>query len=106
INLVVEKVTNMKAKVLVTCISANSTGMKIEDFCVALTENDSFIVLPFLDEVLKINDDDAGDLLKEIDPYTFDDDDTEYDFGQFFDQQKLFTEDEQKYLEEDRKSVV
>src|SRR5699024_12849566 len=80
--------------------------LKIEDFSVALTENDLFIVLPFLDEVLKINDEDVRDLLKEIDPYTFDDDDTEYDFGQFFDQQKLFTEDEQKYLEDEYAKFV
>lgn len=106
INLVLETETDMKAKEMVTHISANAMGMKIEDFSVALTENDLFIVLPFLDEVLKINDEDVGDLLKEIDPYTFDDDDTEYDFGQFFDQQKLFTEDEQKYLEDEYAKFV
>ncbi|WP_240033756.1 DUF6583 family protein [Oceanobacillus profundus] len=63
--------TDMENKQVYTGISANIAGMEINDLQVFVTDEKVMVGVPFLEEVLQLNDQDFGPLLHEVDPATF-----------------------------------
>ena len=74
---------DMKEKVMFADLQADIAGMTFEDFRFNLTDTLLLVELPFLEEVLQLDSEDLGPLLHEIDPYTFEEDET-YDFSPVF----------------------
>lgn len=92
--------SDFKNKQIVAQLDANVAGLDFSDFRFSLDENTLLVDLPFLDEVLKLEDQDIGPFLHMIDPFTFDDD-IEIDFSELMDQaQSGFTEEDKEHFKE------
>lgn len=67
-------------------LSANVAGLDFSDFHVYLEREQLIVDLPFLPEPLKVESEDLGKILHEIDPFIFDKDGA-YEFSRVFDQE-------------------
>lgn len=74
---------DMKGKKLFADVEADIAGMKFDGIRLALTDTALLLELPFLKDVLQVESEDIGELLHEIDPYTFEEG-VEYDFSNAF----------------------
>lgn len=92
--------TDMKNKQLVGEFDANIAGLDLSDFRFSLTEDTALIDLPFLNDVLMLEDEHVGSFLHMLDPQEFDAD-TELDFSKVFDSSEAFlTEEDKKHFKD------
>ncbi|MFC4022590.1 hypothetical protein ACFOUV_02000 [Oceanobacillus longus] len=63
--------TDMENRQIYTDLKATIGGMEIDDIQLYLTEEKLMLGLPFLEEVIQMNDEDLGPLLHEADPDMF-----------------------------------
>src|SRR5690625_1738110 len=81
-------------------VEADVAGMTFDDIRVSLDDTKLLLQLPFLEDVLQIDSEDIGQLLHEIDPYTFEED-ASYDFSQVFNLEDYpIPEDDSEYLKD------
>lgn len=93
--------TDMENKEISAGLSANVAGLSVEGFNLFLTADDLLLQTPFINEVLQVKDEDLGSLLHELDPYTFDTEES-IDFAQLFESQGEFlTEEDMDYLKKE-----
>ncbi|WP_152654805.1 DUF6583 family protein [Oceanobacillus sp. CFH 90083] len=83
-----------------TGLSLNVAGMNFDGVGAYINGSDVYAELPFLEEVLKISDEDIGSVLAEFDPYTFTGNEQlgieELVFG---DNTALLTDEEKEYIQ-------
>nr|WP_306798669.1 DUF6583 family protein [Oceanobacillus saliphilus] len=70
-SITIDAQTDMENNQLYAGLTANIGGMEINDIQLYLTEEKLLLGLPFLEEVIQMNDEDLGPLLYEVDPYMF-----------------------------------
>ncbi|GIO21734.1 DUF6583 family protein [Oceanobacillus sp. J11TS1] len=69
--LTMDSETDMKNKQAYSELSVNVGGIDFSGIAGYIEGSDVYAQLPFLEEILKISDEDLGSVLAEIDPYTF-----------------------------------
>jgi len=92
--------SDIQEKLLYGDISADVMGMTFDDFKFGVDANQLLFDLPFLDDVILIDGDNIGELLSQVDPYTFDED-MSFDFEDAFDIDNYpISEEDQEYLKD------
>ncbi|MBP1947733.1 flagellar basal body-associated FliL family protein [Virgibacillus litoralis] len=87
-------------------IKANMGALEVGDINFYLTENQVMLGLPFLEELVQLNGEDLGKLLKEVDPNTFTGDE-KLDFNAFFEGSTgVLSKEDQKYIQEEYLEMV
>lgn len=76
---------DLKNKIFTSDLEANISDIKFDGIGLYLTNKDLMLALPFVDELLKIDETNLNKLLNEVDPYTFPDDEP-IKFEYLFDQ--------------------
>ena len=70
-SIVLDAQTDMENKQIYTGLKANIGGIEVDDIQLYLNEEKVMLGLPFLEEVIQMNDEDFGPLLHEVDPEMF-----------------------------------
>lgn len=83
--LTIKGATDLKNKVVLADLQANISDLELSGLQFYLTSEHFTIGLPFLNELLQIDEKNFNKLLHEIDPYTFPDEET-FKFDSFFEQ--------------------
>ncbi len=91
-NITVEAALDKANKVSSTNISAGMAGVEISGLEAYIDNNDLYVGLPFLDNIIQLNGDDLGRILQEIDPVTFSGEEN-FDFSTLFNENPIPTED-------------
>lgn len=86
-------------------IAADVAGFTVDDIQFYLTEEEMFLGLPFLNELLQLKAEDTGPLLQEVVPeYSSDE---EIDFGTFFEATEGYlSEDDKEYFQKEYLEMV
>ncbi|WP_194287318.1 DUF6583 family protein, partial [Gracilibacillus oryzae] len=95
----IESALDKQEQIASTNISAGFSGITLDGIEGYINKNELYVGLPFLDNILKLNSEDFGRILHEIDPATFTGEE-KIDFSQFFADSSLMTEDVE-YLEKE-----
>lgn len=104
--LTINSQSDMDKEQLSLDLSADVAGLNFSDFNIFLESDQLLVDLPFLPEPLKIESEDLGTLLYEIDPFTFDED-REYNFSRIFDQENYpIPKKDQEYLKDKYSKLV
>lgn len=94
--------TDMENKQAYSDLSVNVGGMDFSGIAGYVEGPDVYAQLPFLDEVLKISDEDIGSVLTQFDPYTFTGNERLGIEELVFDNEAvLLTEEEEKYIQDE-----
>ncbi len=91
-NITVEAALDKENKVSSANISAGMAGVEISGLEAYIDNNDLYVGLPFLDNIIQLNGDDLGRILQEIDPVTFSGEEN-FDFSTLFNENPIPTED-------------
>lgn len=94
--------TDMENNQASTELSVNVAGMNFDGLAGYVEGSDVYAELPFLEEVLKISDEDIGSVLAEIDPYTFTgNEQLGIEELMFENDGQLLTDEEKEYLQDE-----
>jgi len=96
--------TDMEKKQLATDVKGSFGGISIDGFHFYLTDKKAMLDLPFLEELMQIQEEDVGNLLHELDPYTFTGEE-EPDFDTFF-EGNVLSEEDQAYLKKEYAEMI
>lgn len=95
---------DMSAEVMTMGLDATVAGMELKDVDTYLTGETLGLTLPFINDYLVVNEQDAASLLSNIDPDTFDGSE-EIDYSMFF-QNEMFTEEQREYFKEEYSQFI
>lgn len=95
---------DMSAEVMTMGLDATVAGMELKDVDTYLTGETLGLTLPFINDYLVVNEQDAASLLSKIDPDTFDGSE-EIDYSMFF-QNEMFTEEQREYFKEEYSQFI
>lgn len=84
-SIAINSAVDLKNKVVSADLQANLSDLKLSGLEVYLTSEQIMLGLPFLDELLQIDETSLNKLLNKMDPYAFPDDET-FKFDAFFEQ--------------------
>lgn len=89
-------------KALAFNLGVDFANMDLGKVGATVSGHDLFVELPFTEDIIHIQDSELGDMLYEMDPYTFSDVD-QIDFDSLFDfySNSFFSEDDMEYLQEE-----
>ncbi|UOQ49965.1 hypothetical protein MUN88_07860 [Gracilibacillus caseinilyticus] len=91
-NITIESAMDKQENMSSVSISAGMAGIELNGIEATLDNNDLFVGLPFLDNIIQVNGDDLGRILQEIDPDTFTGEEN-IDFSTLYNENPFATED-------------
>lgn len=97
-SITIDAAYDLKKKIFTSEFEANISDIKFDGLELHLTKDEMMLGLPFVDELLKIDEANLNKLLNKIDPYTFSEEDS-ITFEHFFEQMNSSTvEKDWEYL--------
>ncbi|SHN23083.1 DUF6583 family protein [Gracilibacillus kekensis] len=98
-SITVETALDKENKISSANISAGMLGTEISGLEAYIENNDLYVGLPFLDNIIQLNGDEIGRILQEIDPVTFSGEES-FDFSTLFNENPI-PEEDIEYLNEE-----
>ncbi|UOQ87382.1 DUF6583 family protein [Gracilibacillus salinarum] len=91
-NITIESAMDRQENMSSVTISAGMAGIELNGMEATLDNNDLYVGLPFLDNIIQVNGDDLGRILQELDPETFSGEEN-IDFSTLYNENPFMTED-------------
>lgn len=94
--------TDIPGKEIYGDMALNLGGIEFKDIAGYISGSDMYFQVPFLDEVIKVSDDDIGSILYELDPYVFTGEEKlDIEKSLFDESLGLLSEEEKEYLKDE-----